>query len=124
MKTTHNLDFLAAPFEHDPNLVRFKVGTCHGLYGVNDKEYELIAIMNDQQGNGHLDDVFEWFENSCKRDKKALKVCEIWNERFFNHLVTKRGFIELNPMYVIKRFDVKSRIKQLNRLKLQPSKPA
>lgn len=111
MKTTHNLEFLAAPFEYDPNLVRFKIGTCHGLYGFNDKEYELIAIMNDEPGNGHLDDVFEYFENSAKRDKRALKVCEIWNEGFFKHLVSKRGFTPINPMYVIKRFDIKSRLK-------------
>lgn len=72
MKTTHSLEFLAAPFEHDDSLVRFKVGSCHGLYGCTNEAYELIAVMNDQPGNGHLTDVFEWFEASAKRDKKAF----------------------------------------------------
>lgn len=117
MKTTHNLDFLAAPFEYDPKMVRFKVGTCHGLYACTSTEYQIIAVMNDEKGNGHLTDVLEWFENSAKRDKKALTVCEIWNEGFYHHLINKRGFSPINPLYVIKRFDVKSRTKRLRQSK-------
>lgn len=111
MNTTHNLEFLAAPFEYDPSCIRFKVGTCHGLYSANKDSFEIIAVMNDEPGNGHLTDVLEWFEASAKRDKKALKVVELWNEGFYHHLVNKRGFKPIDPMNVIKRFDIRSRLK-------------
>lgn len=94
--TTHNLDFETAPFriqiEGDPLNICFRVGTCHGLYCSTDKTYDIIAIENDVKGNGHLEDVFQWFENSCRRDNKNLRVLEFFNKRFKKHLIRKRGF--------------------------------
>jgi len=106
--TTHNLDFETKPFriqiEGEPMNICFKVGTCHGMYCVTEKTYDIIAIENDEKGNGHLQDVFEWFENSCKRDKKDLRVLEFMNEGFKKHLIEKRGFMPQGRNDVIKYF--------------------
>lgn len=98
-ESTHKLSFEAAEWEMAKVLpwlgggvIRFRVGTCEGIYSVTDKSYIIIAINNNAPGNGHLNDVFEWFENSCKRDKKSLCVADIINPLFFNHLKDKRGF--------------------------------
>jgi hypothetical protein len=96
-KSTHNLNFLAAPWElsgisQDLNLSRFKIGTCSGLWGSDQHNYHILAINNSQPGNGHLQDVLDWFENSAKRDNKNLKFLEVWNKRFKKHLISKKGF--------------------------------
>lgn len=91
MTTTHNLIF-----EHGAWIMydfdRFRVGTCEGLYRAEKDHYDILAITNNIPGNGHLNDVFEWFEHSCKRDKKSLRILEVWNSGFRNHLINKRGF--------------------------------
>lgn len=86
------------------NVYDFKVGTCYGLYEVRAASYAIIAIFNTDPGNGHLQDVFDWFENSCKRDGYHLEVIELWNERFKNHLSGKRGFTSTSKVNVIKKF--------------------
>jgi hypothetical protein len=105
-KTTHNLTFYDAPDhghlildmlfpKHGNTFVpyrRFKIGTCHGLWNVESKTYNILAIINDEPGNGHLEDVFEYFENSARRDNHALKILEVWNKSFETHLINKRGF--------------------------------
>ena len=93
--TSHSLPFLATePYEGIAGgvFINFKVGTCHGMFTATDEAYQLVAVMNDQPGNGHFTDVLEWFENSAKRDGKALEVVEIWNDRLRQHLIQKRGF--------------------------------
>ncbi len=102
-KSTHNLPFEVAQYIM-PDVLAYRVGTCDGIYSWTEKEYIIIGIGNSKQGNGHLDDVFEWFENSCKRDKKDLMVAEIVNNRFMNHLIEKRGFIAIDKENVIKKF--------------------
>lgn len=109
-ETSHKLDFLAAPWvpifefvNQDQTWYLFKVGTCHGLWCKTDSAYEILAVKNDLPGNGHLQDVFEWFENSCKRDKVDLIVREIWNLEFKRHLLTKRGFVLLGKDDAIKK---------------------
>jgi hypothetical protein len=101
-KSKHNLLFEVA-LHFEPDFMNFRVGTCTGLYSWNDKQYIIVAVVNDQPSNGHLDDVFEWFENSCRRDKKDLVVAELMNERFAKHLITKRGFAILNKTDLIKK---------------------
>lgn len=90
-KSEHNLDFEIAPFM-DPEWTKFRIGTCEGLWACDDKFYKILAVVNNEKGNGHLNDVFEWFENSCKRDGRDLKVLEVWNKKFKQHLISKRGF--------------------------------
>lgn len=91
-QSTHQLDFLMADWPHDESMKLFRIGTCEGLWMSIPESYCIISVVNSEPGNGHLDDVFEWFENSCKRDGKSLKVLELFNERFEHHLKTKRGF--------------------------------
>ena len=95
-ETKHKLPFEAAPWEGnlivDEGFMRFRIGTCEGLWRHTDKHYEILAVMNDKPGNGHFEDVLQWFEHSCKRDKRKLKISEVWNKAFKKHLIKKRGF--------------------------------
>lgn len=103
-KTTHKLDFEAAPWPRHPLISLYRVGTCHGQWFVTESAYCIISIINETPGNGHLNDVFEWFFNSCRRDKKALIVMELMNERFKKHLMEKRGFHDMGENHVIKEY--------------------
>lgn len=107
-KSTHNLDFEVAqwPVQFDINdeWYRFRIGTCHGLWRSTKNTYDILAIDNNKIGNGHLQDVFDWFENSCKRDNRDLRLIEVWNTRFKAHLINKRGFVEIKDDVVIKYF--------------------
>jgi hypothetical protein len=100
----HNLDFEIAPWDnifakeiakatHDTtNWMRFRVGTCEGLWTSEDDSYTILAVTNNEPGNGHFDDVLGWFEFSCARDNKLLRIREVMNEFLAVHLVLKRGF--------------------------------
>lgn len=90
-KSEHNLDFEIGTEPFDV-WTKFRVGTCHGLYRVKDTFYEILAIANKVPGNGHLRDVWQYFERSCRRDKKGLRIREVWNDGFKNHLIEKQGF--------------------------------
>jgi len=98
MITTHALEFEARPWEPSLSIrgqrdyAEFRVGTCEGLWSTIDDAYQILVITNHAPGNGHLTDVFEWFENSCKRDGKHLRILEVWNQGFRKHLIEKRGF--------------------------------
>jgi len=100
--SSHGLDFEVAPGRFEWS--QFRVGTCKGMWRSTDTSYDILAILNEEKGNGHLEDVFEWFENSCKRDNKDLKVLEVWNKDFKKHLIDKRGFIDIGGDNVIKKF--------------------
>ena len=106
--TTHKLNFesrqwfvvLDGLYWHE-----YRIGTVHGLWRSTDTTYDILAFENTKPGNGHLDDVFQWFENSCKRDKKSLKIMEMMNETFKTHLMVKRGFVEIPyTNHLIKHF--------------------
>ena len=102
-RSTNNLPFEIAPF-YTPDVTRFRVGTCNGIFSFDSDNYIIIGVSNDKQGNGHLQDVFDWFENSCQRDKKNLMVAEIMNRQFMKHLIEKRDFVAINNNNVIKYF--------------------
>ena len=70
----------------------FRIGTVEGQWRSTETAYEILSITNNEPGNGHLDDVFEWFGYSCKRDKKDLIIREFWNNDFKEHCIKKRGF--------------------------------
>lgn len=110
-ETTHKLDFEVAPWEPIPgfmnnteNFYRFRVGTCHGLWRSTWISYDILAIDNEEKGNGHFEDVLEWFEQSCRRDKKCLRILEVMNKRFKTHLIEKRGFVDIKLDNVQKLF--------------------
>jgi len=107
-KSTHNLEFLSAHWNNPLNTDGwqvFKIGTCGGQWRSSWPNcYEILTIINDNPGNGHLDDVLEWFEYSCKRDKYSLKILEVWNKGFAKHLIEKRGFTKEKGDNLIKIF--------------------
>lgn len=112
IKTTHNLDFCWKPSVYNfggSDHKEYKVGTCHGQWGSTFDSYYVLSVINREPGNGHLDDVFEWFEHSAKRDGKNLMVLDCENQRFYNHLLAKRGFVALDSQKqnVIKVFNQK-----------------
>lgn len=107
-KTQNNLEFLVAEYhlqvELNDKWMAFKVGTCHGLWRCFGGSYEILAITNEKRNNGHLSDVFEWFEMSCKRDNKTLKILQVWNKAFKKHLIDKRNFKEIGDDNLEKHF--------------------
>jgi hypothetical protein len=103
MKTLHDLPFEAARWKI-PEFICYRVGTCHGLYGSTEKTYDIINVHNAAPGNGHFEDVLQWFEASCRRDGKSLRIIWVLTERFKQHLIEKRGFVEDGPDDVIKHF--------------------
>lgn len=94
-KSQHDLLFEIgrwdSPF-NDEKFIRFRVGTCHGLWKADPDNYIILAVNNETPGNGHFEDVLEWFYKSCIRDKKGLRFLDCMNTRFKYHLITKRGF--------------------------------
>lgn len=97
VKTKHSLDFEVAEW-HSSEYMQFRVGTVNGLWTSLSDCYVIVSIINDVPGNGHFDDVIEWFEFSSKRDNKNLLIVEIMNKRFYLHLVSKRGFVPVDAM--------------------------
>jgi hypothetical protein len=108
--TTHHLDFEAFCGK------MFRVGTCHGIWGVDTGSYLIIAVCNDAPNNGQLIDVFEWFEHACRRDNMSLRIVEELNSRFYNHLITKRGFTPVagESRSVVKHFHKQASINPKN----------
>src|ERR1700683_705260 len=91
-RSAHNLIFEMCEFEYDPTFYRFRIGTCDGLWTTEGKAYIIVAVRNSQPGNGHFEDVLQWFENSCRRDGYNLRIAEFFNPRLKAHFIEKRGF--------------------------------
>lgn len=114
--TTHKLDFGSCPWinpltkQPSEDWMLYKIGTVTGQWGCTPDAYIILSFLNHNPGNGHLDDVFEWFEHSCRRDKRNLIIMDIMNSRFLMHLLAKRGFTQLDSEcnHVIKIFDTKA----------------
>lgn len=94
IKTTHRLNFEVGgkSFGHQT----FRVGTCTGQWGSTSDSYYILSVINSSPGNGHFEDVLQWFEFSANRDKRNLLILEILDGRFYNHLLLKRGFVALD----------------------------
>lgn len=106
IQTKHNLDFEARQWHRDKRVMEFKVGTCHGLYNFQGGRMVIISIVNDSPGNGHLEDVFEWFEFAAKAQGVDLMIAEFMNDRFKKHCIEKRGYKPLGSENVIKKFSL------------------
>lgn len=102
-KSTHNLYFEVADWFYN-DFKRFRIGSIDGLWRSTSFSYDILAIKNESPGNGHLQDVFDWFENSCRRDERSLRVLEVWNKKFKAHLIQKRGFKYVGNGIVEKTF--------------------
>jgi hypothetical protein len=98
--TEHALDFEVCEYElnADPeiNWQRFRVGTVHGLWCHTKDSFRILALANNSPNNGHLNDVFQWFEYAAKKANINLIVMECMNVDFYKHLIGKRGFKELD----------------------------
>lgn len=103
LTTTHKLQFEVAPPPFG-DFMLFRVGSCHGQWRSTPTTYDILSIINNDKHNGHLDDVFEWFEFCAKRDNLNLRVLQTWNKRFRNHLINKRGFKVIDSLNLIKTF--------------------
>jgi len=104
-RSTHNLIFEdGGPFRHDPTFRHFRIGTVEGLYGSIGKSYCVLAIVNNSPGNQHMIDFFEYFERSCRRDGYSFKILELTNPRFKQHLIDKKGFVDIGNNHVEKIF--------------------
>lgn len=105
-QTTHKLDYLQSAEGTDVGEARmmhgFRVGTCHGLYYQDKEAVCLLAIHNDDPGNGHFTDVLEWFAYSAKNQGLHFDVVEVWNKRLKWHLIDKRGFVAIDQFRVRK----------------------
>lgn len=106
-QSSHKLEFLSGHWNNPLNTDGwqcFKIGTCNGQWRATETSYEILSVINEKPGNGHFEDVLEWFENSCKRDKRDFRILEVWNTSLAAHLVIKRGFILQGKDNYIKRF--------------------
>jgi len=102
------LEFFSAEWRRPYNLdgwLLFKIGTCDGQWRDGGDAYEILSVYNDQPGNGHFEDVLAWFEQSCRRDGKALRIREVWNPRLKRHLMERRGFRAMGLDDVVKTFE-------------------
>lgn len=85
--------------------LHWRVGSCSGLWRPKNKSIEILSIVNEHPGNGHLTDVFEWFEHKARYEEKALVIKEFFmNPGFKKHLIKKRGFKPEGKDDVIKHF--------------------
>lgn len=89
-------DFKAAPWpfaaQFGDDLVQFIYGSCHGLLRVTDGTLGLLAIENEEQGNGQFAEFMELYEQIAKAMYLDASVLEITNDRLYKHLVTKRSY--------------------------------
>lgn len=109
-KSSHDLFFESAEWHHSKLWICFRVGTCEGLWNIDGKSYQILSIINNDPGNGHFEDVLEWFEQSCRRDKMSLKILEIMNNKFKKHLIEKRNFTDIGNDNLIKIYYDKTTI--------------
>lgn len=75
-----------------------------GLWKPTAEAYEILTFLNETPGNGHFQDVMEWFEFSCKRDNRKLIIREVWNQRLKDHFIEKRGFKPMGKDHLVKTF--------------------
>lgn len=101
-----SLPFESRPWDSPLNTEgwqEFRVGTCRGQWRSTPDSYELLGIKNHTPGNGHFREAMLWFEQSCIRDGKILRIREVWNADLAGKLL-KHGFTYARGDDMIKRF--------------------
>lgn len=78
----------------------FRFGTCHGLLGMgrNGDRLILLAVVNDQPGNGDFNRLMEALEYAVAPFELILAIGPFWNDRLKQHLLLKRGFVLAGEM--------------------------
>lgn len=98
-QSSHKLDFRTSPWKNPlsvgPLWNEFFIGTCRGQWRESKESYEILSLLNTTPGNGHFDDVLEWFSHLAKGKGKDLLIRQCWNAELKRHLVNKRGFASL-----------------------------
>ena len=96
-QSTNSLEYKDRPIELFGEIMReFKIGTVTGVYSHCDEYLRIINIENSSPGNGHFNDVFDWFFNSCITHGRGLMFVAVVNERLGDHLCNQRGFEKLS----------------------------
>lgn len=98
-KTTNDQPFYSAPYQRPLNFEdyqQFKVGTMYGLWKWESDKFVILAFLNNNPGNGHLEDTLDWFMCSSVCAQVPLVIRSVDNTRFLKHLIDKRGFVLLN----------------------------
>lgn len=93
----HDQEFRSGQWDHPSNndhqpWQEFIIGTCRGQWRSTTGSFEILSVINDNPGNGHFEDVLDWFFVSCVRARYRLKIFLVHNEKFRRHLMQKRGF--------------------------------
>ena len=86
-------------------LEKFKVGSVHGLWRQGETVIEIWAIINDEPGNGHMDDAIEWFVEIARLSGVILRVVEISSVTFRNQLIDKWGFSTTDVQSQLIKYD-------------------
>jgi hypothetical protein len=73
------------------------------LWQLTDDAYEILSVINKEKGNGHFRATMQWFEQSCRRDRKKLRVLECWNLRLAA-MLRKNGFKRYSGLNYEKSF--------------------
>lgn len=110
--TNQRPDFLSASWELNPAWSRFRVGTCRGLWRAAGDAYMILAIKNDEPGNGDFKHTLSWFYDSCSRDNRNLLILEVGGLQelglstdWLKGYLKKEGFEEMEGSeHMIKRF--------------------
>lgn len=93
-KSQHNLKVYVNPFTVagiDAGVLQFKIGTTHGIFKNFSLSVDVFTVINDNPGNGHMEDFFEFFEAHAKKTNRVFRMCEVSDQEFKNALIL-RGF--------------------------------
>jgi hypothetical protein len=77
-------------FTVDNQIIKF--GEVHGLINADDRRLQVIAIANEQPGNGDFGRAMDALEAAARGRRLAVEVTAIFNPRLRLHLALKRGY--------------------------------
>jgi len=81
----------AAP--DSPEILHYKFASVSGILCVSvSRVLTIIAIANEEPGNGRFALCMSALEQTAKEHRCPLQVAAIWNKRLKTHLVSKRGY--------------------------------
>jgi len=98
-----SLPFQSRPWHRDPTWNDAHVGTVCIQWRCTPEAYEILCIVNGEPGNGHFQQAMLWFEQSCIRNNRYLRIREVWNKTLAMKLV-KHGFTYAQGDDMVKRF--------------------
>lgn len=84
--------WLERRWSKDPQWHDFKCGSVHGLYRPHDHEFQILAVVNTKNGNGHFEKMMEWFMKSATREHYNLSFLDVENPVLFKRLIGM-GFV-------------------------------